>query len=384
MSKALSSFMLKIFKIAIYTLAAGLFFLGSAQADRLKDLTSIAGVRSNQLVGYGLVVGLAGTGDGNAALTQQSMQSMISQFGVVTNAANMNGKNAAAVIITAELPPFTKPGQKLDIVVSTVGQAKSLRGGTLLMTPLLGADGETYAVAQGNLMVGGLGVAGGDGSSLTVNVPTVGRIPGGASVEKMIETPFLDNANVLLNLHQGDFSTTNRVAEAINDVFGDNVAVPLDATTVKVRAPIDPAQKVSFVSLLENIEVEPDRPRAKVVVNARTGTIVIGGDVRVSAAAVTHGSLTVRVKEDVSVTQTQTMAVADGVAATAPGEAIATPDTTITAEEELARAFVFDPGVELSSIVDALNAVGGTPSDLVAILEALREAGSLRAELIVI
>jgi len=376
--------MLKIIKIGIFALLASLAFLGSAQADRLKDLTSIAGVRSNQLVGYGLVVGLAGTGDGNAALTQQSMQSMISQFGVVTNAANMNGKNAAAVIITAELPPFTKPGQKLDIVVSTVGQAKSLRGGTLLMTPLLGADGETYAVAQGNLMVGGLGVAGGDGSSLTVNVPTVGRIPGGASVEKMIETPFLDNANILLNLHQGDFSTTNRVAEAINDVFGGGVAVPLDATTVKVRAPIDPAQKVSFVSLLENIEVEPDRPRAKVVVNARTGTIVIGGDVRVSAAAVTHGSLTVRVKEDVNVTQTQTMAVADGVAATAPGEAIATPDTTITAEEELARAFVFDPGVELSSIVDALNAVGGTPSDLVAILEALREAGSLRAELIVI
>ena len=384
MPKALSSIMLKIIKIGIFALVASLAFLGSAQADRLKDLTSIAGVRSNQLVGYGLVVGLAGTGDGNAALTQQSMQSMISQFGVVTNAANMNGKNAAAVIITAELPPFTKPGQKLDIVVSTVGQAKSLRGGTLLMTPLLGADGETYAVAQGNLMVGGLGVAGGDGSSLTVNVPTVGRIPGGASVEKMIETPFLDNANILLNLHQGDFSTTNRVAEAINDVFGGGVAVPLDATTVKVRAPIDPAQKVSFVSLLENIEVEPDRPRAKVVVNARTGTIVIGGDVRVSAAAVTHGSLTVRVKEDVNVTQTQAMAVAEGVAVTAPGEAIATPDTTITAEEELARAFVFDPGVELSSIVDALNAVGGTPSDLVAILEALREAGSLRAELIVI
>jgi flagellar P-ring protein precursor FlgI len=296
----------------------------------------------------------------------------------------MNGKNAAAVIITAELPPFTKPGQKLDIVVSTVGQAKSLRGGTLLMTPLLGADGETYAVAQGNLMVGGLGVAGGDGSSLTVNVPTVGRIPGGASVEKMIETPFLDNSNILLNLHQGDFSTTNRVAEAINDVFGDGVATPLDSTTVKVRAPIDPAQKVSFVSLLENIQVEPDRPRAKVVVNARTGTIVIGGDVRVSAAAVTHGSLTVRVEEDVNVTQTEAIAVADGVAATVPGAAVETPDTTITAEEEIARAFVFDPGVELSSIVDALNAVGGTPSDLVAILEALREAGSLRAELIVI
>ena len=376
--------MFKIIKIGIIALAASLAGLLPVQADRLKDLTSIAGVRSNQLVGYGLVVGLAGTGDGNAALTQQSMQSMISQFGVVTSAANMNGKNAAAVIITAELPPFTKPGQKLDIVVSTVGQAKSLRGGTLLMTPLLGADGETYAVAQGNLMVGGLGVAGGDGSSLTVNVPTVGRIPGGASVEKMIETSFLDNANILLNLHQGDFSTTNRVAEAINDVFGGGVAVALDSTTVRVRAPIDPAQKVSFVSLLENIEVEPDRPRAKVVVNARTGTIVIGGDVRVSAAAVTHGSLIVRVEEDVNVTQTQAMAVTDGVAATAPGAAVETPDTTIAAEEELARAFVFDPGVELSSIVDALNAVGGTPSDLVAILEALREAGSLRAELIVI
>lgn len=372
-------------KIASKFILLFIFFLSNAQADRLKDLTSIAGVRSNQLVGYGLVVGLPGTGDGNSPLTLQSMQAMISQFGVTTNSAtSLNGKNSAAVIVTAELPPFAKPGQRLDATISTLGQSKSLRGGTLLMTPLMGADGQTYAVAQGNLLVGGLGVAGNDGSSLIVNVPTVGRIPGGATVEQLIETDFLSNDNLILNLHQGDFSITNQVAEAVNDVFGNGVAIALDSRSVKVRAPVDPAQKVSFISMLENIEIEPERQSAKVVVNARTGTIVIGGDVRVTPAAVTHGSLTVRVDENNIVTQENNLAVADGVAATTPGPATITPDSNIQIDQQPARAFLFDPGVELSTIVEAVNAVGTSPADLVAILEALREAGSLRAELVVI
>ena len=372
----------KIVGVAIILLG---LCLPIAKADRLKDLTSIAGVRANQLVGYGLVVGLPGTGDGNSPLTLQSMQAMISQFGVTTNSAtSLNGKNSAAVIVTAELPPFAKPGQRVDTTISTLGQSKSLRGGTLLMTPLMGADVQTYAVAQGNLLVGGLGVAGNDGSSLIVNVPTVGRIPGGATVERLIETDFLKTGSLILNLHQGDFSITNQVAEAVNDVFGGGVAIPLDSRSVKVRAPVDPSQKVAFISMLENIEIEPERQSAKVVVNARTGTIVIGGDVRVTPAAVTHGSLTVRVDENSNVTQTNNLAVADGVAATTPGATVTTQDSDIQIGQEPARAFLFDPGVELSTIVEAVNAVGTSPADLVAILEALREAGSLRAELVVI
>jgi flagellar P-ring protein precursor FlgI len=365
--------------------AITLMTMGKAQADRLKDITSIAGVRSNQLVGYGLVVGLPGTGDGSSTLTLQSMQALISQLGMNTSSIlDLNGKNSAAVIVTAELPAFSKPGQRIDVTVSTLGQSKSLRGGTLLMTPLLGADGETYAVAQGNMLVGGLGIEGKDGSSLIVNIPTVGRVPGGGTVERLIETTFLETDNLVLNLHQGDFSVTNQVAEAINDIFGDGVAVPLDARSVRVRAPLEPSQKVSFVSMLENIEIEPERTSAKVVVNARTGTIVIGGDVRVTPAAVTHGSLTVRVDENTDVTQANNLAVTDGVAVTAAGAAVETPNTDISVVEEPARAFVFDPGVDLSTIVEAINGVGASPADLVAILEALREAGSLRAELVVI
>ncbi|GIR79437.1 MAG: flagellar P-ring protein 1 [Alphaproteobacteria bacterium] len=356
----------------------------SAFADRLKDLTSIAGIRSNQLIGYGLVVGLAGTGDGNTQLIQQSMKSMVSQLGLSTDSGSLNGKNAASVMITAELPPFVKPGQNIDITVSTLGAAKSLRGGTLLMTPLKGADGETYAIAQGNLVVGGFGVEGGDGSSLIVNIPTVGRIPRGATVEKFVEMPFLEKPFLILNLHQGDFSTATKASEAINEIFGPDVAVPIDSTSIRVRAPMEPAQKVTFMSLLENVELEPARPSAKVVVNARSGTIVIGGDVRVTPAAVTHGSLTVKVKEDVNVTAGTQIVGALGNQVVGGGEAVQNPDTEMEVNEQQARAFIFDPGVKLSSIVDAMNAVGASSADLVAILEALREAGALRAELVII
>ena len=378
--KKLAQQILSIFFLSCLALSIS----SNALADRLKDLTSISGVRDNPLVGYGIVVGLAGSGDGNSGLLLQSMQAMVSQFGLVTNTAGLSGKNAAAVMVTAELPAFTKPGQAIDITVSTLGAAKSLRGGTLLMTPLKGADGETYAIAQGNLIVGGLGVEGGDGSSIIVNIPTVGRIPKGATVEKMVESPFLNSDVLVLNLNQSDFSTASRVSEAINEVFGPEVSVPLDSSSIRVRAPIDKAQKVTFMSLLENVEVQPASPAAKVVVNSRTGTIVIGGDVRVTPAVVTHGSLTVRVKEDVNTTQAQNIIANGQNAIVAGGDVVQTPDSDIGFEAETARAFIFDTGVELSDIVDAVNNVGASAADLVSILDALRQAGALRAEIVVI
>ena len=374
--------MLKKFIILI------LFFIfnlsNSLFADRLKDLVSIAGIRSNQLLGYGIVIGLNGTGDSTTNLTLQSIQSLISQFDIVVSTSDLTAKNAAAVMVTADLPAFSKPGQALDVTVSAIGKAKSLRGGTLLMTPLKGADGELYAIAQGNLAVGGLGVEGADGSSVSVNIPTVGRIPRGATVEKMVESPFIRSNNLVLNLNQGDFSTANIISEKINEIFGPDVAVALDATSIKVRSPEDPGQKVSFVSLLENIEVEPARPKARVVVNARTGTIVIGGDVKVTPTAVTHGKLTVSIQEDTAVVSEAQGAMQNANSTVAGTAATTAQDTQIAVEEENAKAFVFDTGTSLSDIVDAINEVGASSADMVAILEALREAGSLRAELIII
>jgi flagellar P-ring protein precursor FlgI len=372
-------------KLISLLLFCGLFqsFILPAQADRIKDITSLAGIRSNQLVGYGIVVGLAGSGDGNTGITLQSMQSLVARFGITSTLDGFNGDNAAAVMLTAELPPFSKPGQTIDVTVSTIGGSESLKGGTLLMSPLLGSDGETYAIAQGNVVVGGLGVEGADNSSLTVNIPTVGRIPGGASVERMVETAFLDTDFVILNLHQGDFSTALNISQAINETFGDEMAMALDKNSIRVRAPNDPSQKVGFVSMLENLEVEKASPPAKIIINSRTGTIVISGDVKVMPAAVAHGSLKVTVNEDVNVDQAGALAVGAGANANA-GPAVENPDTDIKIEEEVAKAFLFGQGVSLSDIVDSINAVGATSADLVAILEALREAGALNAELIVI
>jgi len=368
-----------------YLLLCGVFpFLASvANADRIKDITSLAGIRSNQLVGYGIVVGLAGSGDGNTGITLQSMQSLVARFGITSDIDGFNGDNAAAVMLTAELPPFSKPGQTIDVTVSTIGGSASLKGGTLLMSPLLGADGETYAIAQGNVVVGGLGVEGADNSSLTVNIPTVGRIPRGASVEKIVQTAFLDTDFVILNLHQGDFSTAFNISEAINETFGEGMATPLDKNSIRVRAPSDPSQKVGFVSMLENLEVEKASPPAKIIINSRTGTIVISGNVKVMTAAVAHGSLSVTVKEDVNVDQADALAVGAGANANA-GPAAQNPDTEIEVKEDVAKAFLFGAGVSLSDLVDSINSVGATSSDLVAILEALREAGALNAELIVI
>ena len=350
--------------------------------DRVKDMVSIGGVRSNQLVGYGIVVGLNGTGDGSIAATRQTMQSLLQRFGMsIPDISGIDAKNTAAVMVTAELPPFAKPGQKIDVTVSSMGKASSLRGGSLLITQLVGADNETYAVAQGNLAVGGLGITGKDGSSLTVNIPTVGRIPDGATVERMVASPFETAQSLMLNLNTPDFTNATRLTAAINSTFGEGTALALDSTTVKVAAPRELDRRVAFMAAIEDLLVTPAAPPARVIVNSRTGTIVISEGVRVTPAAVSHGSLTVRIKENLNVSQPNAPLGGRGNAA---GQTVVTPDSQITAEQQPVRTFLFAPDVQLASIVDAVNAVGASPSDLVAILEALKQAGALHADLVVI
>lgn len=355
------------------------FFLATnVYAERIKDIASIAGVRANQLIGYGLVVGLDGTGDQTtqSPFTTQSFNSMLKQFGItVPEGARMQMKNVAAVMVQAELPAFAKPGQTLDITVSSISNAKSLRGGSLLIAPLKGLDGKVYAVAQGNLVVGGFGAAGADGSSIRVNIPSVGRIPGGAIVERMVENNFAGGQPIIFNLHRADFTTANRLAQSINTLLGPDVARPIDAVSIMVDAPVNPAHRVDFLALLENLEVNPGEEAAKVIINSRTGTIVVGQNVRVSPVAVTHGSLTVSIAESLSVSQPN---------AFGEGQTVVVPGSQVEITEETNPMFKFAPGATLEDIVKSVNNVGASPGDLMAILEALKQSGALKAELVVI
>lgn len=347
-------------------------------AERIKDIADIAGVRDNQLIGYGLVVGLDGTGDQTTQtpFTIQSLDSMLRQFGIsLPPGTNPQLKNVAAVVLHATLPPFSKPGQQIDITVSSLGNAKSLRGGSLLMAPLKGIDGNIYAIAQGNVVVGGFGVATDDGSSISVNVPSAGRIPNGAIVERTVPSSFGQSDSIVLNLHRPDFTTANRMSDAINEWIGLGTAQAIDGTSVAVTAPTDYAQRVAFASLIENITFEPGSAPARVIVNSRTGTVVISQHVTVNEAAVSHGSLVVTITENPIISQP---------GAFSDGSTAVIPSSDISIEQEENRMFLFNPGVALDDVVRAVNQVGAAPGDLVAILEALKEAGALRAQLIVI
>lgn len=358
-------------------LIAGLLFASfCVQAERIKDIASIAGVRSNQLIGYGLVVGLSGTGDKTFTTSSQTLRNMMQQLGITVAAdLDLKSQNIAVVSIQADLPAFAKTGQTIDVNVASLGNSKSLRGGSLLMAPLKGADGQVYAVAQGNLVVGGLSASGQDGSKVTVNVPSSGRIPNGATVEREVPTGFAQGGSLVLNLHTPDFTTANRLADEVNRSYGAGLARAIDASSIQIGVPRDPTQRVSFTAMIENLEVSPGDAAAKIIVNSRTGTVVISNHVRVQPVAVSHGNLTVTVTEKPSVSQPN--ALSNGTTA-----AVANSD--INVKEEANRMFVFNPGVSLDEIVQAVNKVGAAPSDLVAILEALKSAGALRAELIII
>jgi flagellar P-ring protein precursor FlgI len=358
-------------------LAASLLALACApaHAERIKDLAQVAGVRGNPLVGYGLVVGLDGSGDrtSQTPFTVQSLKTMLDQLGVtIPPGVNPQLKNVAAVAIQAELPAFAKPGQTIDITVSSIGNAGSLRGGSLLMAPLRGADGQVYAVAQGTLVVSGFGASGKDGSKISVNAPNGGSIPNGAIVERAVAGA-AQTGSIMLNLNESDFTTASRVASAIDSAFGPGRARALDGVTIEVTPPA--SDRIAFLSRLEMLDVSPGAAAAKVIVNARTGTVVMGGQVTVLPAAVSHGSLTVSVTETAQVSQPEGFG---------RGDTVVTPQSSVEVQQDGGRMFLFSGGTSLESIVRAVNAVGAAPGDIVAILEALKRAGALRAELEVI
>ena len=364
-------------------------------AERIKDLVDVAGVRSNQLIGYGLVAGLQGTGDGqDLRITGQSLQSLLSGLGVsvdgpvsefdlgdsLVSLATQNVQqpiqtdNLAAVLVTAEVPPFAKPGQKLDVNLSTVGTAESLRGGNLVLTELRGIDGEVYALAQGALTVTGISVDAA-GSSVEIGVPTSGRIPNGAILERLIPSSFQQSSQIVLNVRNSDFSTATAITNTINETFGAGTARSVDGVSIAVTAPEDSSQKVAFLSEIEQLDVEPGAPVARIVINSRTGTAVINSSVRVGPAAVSHGTLMVRVTALNEVSQPNQFGA---------GQTAGVTNADIQVSEDDSNMFVFEPGVELQDIVDAMNQVGASPSALIAILDALKKAGSLNAELVII
>lgn len=373
-------------KSALFALIVLLSLSGSAWADRVKDLASVAAGRTNQLIGYGLVVGLQGTGDGaDVSFTAQSMKAMLARLGVgidgplsdfeqSATSGKIDIKNVAAVMVTAELPGFAKPGQKIDINVSAIGKASSLRGGSLLLTSLRGVDGEIYGLAQGALTATGVETSAA-GSKVSIGVPTAARIPGGATVERMVETPFEKSDHVVMNVRESDFTTTTAIVNAINKNFGNGTAQALDGMSFAIKAPSDMSQRVSFMSMIENLDVVPGEPPARVVVNSRTGTVVISRNVRITAAAVAHGTISVAIAATNEVSQPNALS---------NGQTTPVQNADISVSEPKNPMFLFQPGVDLRQVVDAVNQVGATPSALIAILEALKSSGSLRAELIVI
>lgn len=345
----------------------------TAYAERIKDLGTFQGLRANQLTGYGVVVGLAGTGDDSLDYSTQGVKGVVSRFGLtLPPGVNPSLKNAAAVVVTADLPAFAKPGQRMDVTVSALGKAKSLRGGTLVMMPLRGADGQIYAMAQGNLAVGGLGVSGADGSQVSVNIPSAGRIPGGATVEASVATGFDTAPNITFNLAEADITTALRVADAINGSFSDKRARAVDAVSITIDAPPGAESRTMMMGLIENIQVKPADAPARVIVNARTGTVVINGAVRIAPAAVSHGKLTVAVQEQPRISQP---------APFSNGQTAVEQSSKINVTEEKKPMFQFKAGASLSDIVRAVNAIGAGPSDLVEILQALKQAGAMKADL---
>lgn len=346
-----------------------------AHAERVRDLGAFQGVRSNQLTGYGIVVGLDGSGDDNLEYLTQAMRGTAGRLGVQLPPGVSPGlKNAAAVLVTAELPAFAKPGQHIDVTVSAIGKAKSLRGGALVMSALYGADGQIYAMAQGNLPVGGLGVSGKDGSKLTVNVPTVGRIPEGASVERAVATGFDSDPVLRWNLYSADFLTAARVRDAVNARFPGTATVE-DGVTLALRLPGGADQRSSMMAAIEMLAVTPAETPAKVIVNSRTGTVVINSAVRLSPAAISHGKLTVRIEEKPTVVQPAPLS---------RGQTATQEASKISTEEAGGHVIAMKGGASLAKVVDALNLLGVGPSDLVEILQALKEAGALKAEMVVL